>query len=202
MSHIRPLWGLGLSLKGLLSSALRRHLRPGIKVFALCAGYAHTRARLRNPLQDFCLPEEGGWDHVYFTKELLMIKNRPPVPQILAERAKYLRSHMTPEERHLWYDFLRTCGYKFNRQYVIGNYIVDFYSPRLKLIIEVDGRQHYDEEARKYDEKRTAYAESFGLSVFRITNEQIHKNFPACCTIIKNMMEERYHLILSEDRKY
>ena len=66
-----------------------------------------------------------------------MIKNRPPVPQILAERAKYLRSHMTPEERHLWYDFLRTCGYKFNRQYVIGNYIVDFYSPKLKLIIEL-----------------------------------------------------------------
>ena len=73
-----------------------------------------------------------------------MIKNRPPVHPLLAERARYMRSHMTPEEKHLWYDFLKTCGYKFNRQYVLGTYIVDFYSPELKLIVEVDGRQHYE----------------------------------------------------------
>lgn len=133
-------------------------------------------------------------------RELIMIKNRPPVYPILAERARYLRSHMTPEEKHLWYDFLRNCRYKFNRQYVLGNYIVDFYCPVLKFIIEVDGRQHYDEDARKYDAKRTAYAESFGITVFRVTNEQIHNNFPACCSILRNKMEDRRLSLSSKDK--
>lgn len=60
----------------------------------------------------------------------------------LTERARTLRKQMTPEERHLWYDFLRSYPVRFLRQKVIGNAIVDFYCAKATLAIELDGSQH------------------------------------------------------------
>lgn len=103
-----------------------------------------------------------------------MLSNRPHVPALLAKRAKELRNQMTAEERHIWYDCLKkfkdTFMITFNRQYVITPYIVDFYCADAGLIIEIDGFQHYDEAGRLYDQKRTAYLESFHLEVVRFTN--------------------------------
>ena len=76
----------------------------------------------------------------------------------LVPLAKKLRQDMTKEERHLWYDFLRSYPIRFLRQKIIGQYIVDFYCASAKLVIEVDGSQHFDNEQRKYDNLDNLYA--------------------------------------------
>ena len=75
----------------------------------------------------------------------------------LIPRAKQLRKDMTKEERRLWYDYLRAYPVKFSRQKVMGNYIVDFYCAEAKLVIELDGSQHYEPDAAKKDAERTAF---------------------------------------------
>ena len=74
---------------------------------------------------------------------------------------------MTKEERHLWYDFLKELPVNFNRQKVIGNYIVDFYCAKAKIVIELDGSQHYFDEGREKDLKRDRFLSSLGLTVLR-----------------------------------
>ena len=97
---------------------------------------------------------------------------------------------MTPEEKHLWYDLLRTYPVKFSRQKVIGNYIVDFYCAKANLIIELDGSHHGLEEETKKDEKRTEYLESLGLEVIRIPNYEINDNFLYVCRYIDSLVEK------------
>ena len=98
--------------------------------------------------------------------------------------AKQLRKEMTKEERHLWYDFLRSYPIRFSRQKVLGKYIVDFYSAEAKLVIELDGSQHYDEKSIEYDAARTAFLEAYGLTILRIPNNEIQKNFQGVCEYI------------------
>ncbi len=93
-------------------------------------------------------------------------------------KRKSLRNQMTEAEKILWY-YLRGKqleGYKFRRQHSVGPYIVDFYCPRLKLVIEVDGDSHFQDEAIRYDRKRQRYIESFGLKFLRFTNLDIYEN--------------------------
>ena len=88
---------------------------------------------------------------------------------------------MTKEERHLWYDFLRTYSVRFSRQKVLGKYIADFYSAEAKLVIELDGSQHYEEiNVEKYTD-RTAFLEGNGLTVIRIPNNEVMCNFRGVC---------------------
>ena len=75
----------------------------------------------------------------------------------LVPLAKQLRKEMTKEERHLWYDFLRSYPVRFSRQKVLGKYIADFYSAEAKLVIELDGSQHYEDRNVKKDADRTAF---------------------------------------------
>lgn len=100
-----------------------------------------------------------------------------PVNQKLKGFAKNGRRNQTPEERRVWYDYLNKVTPRFHRQRVIGNYIADFYCPKLRVIIEIDGYQHYYEENREYDKKRTVYLESIGFVILRFDNTQIHKDF-------------------------
>ena len=72
----------------------------------------------------------------------------------LISKAKELRKNSTPQENHLWYDFLRTYTLKFQRQKVIGNYIVDFYCDKAKIVIEIDGSQHYEDISKEYDAEK------------------------------------------------
>ena len=98
--------------------------------------------------------------------------------------AKQLRKEMTKEERHLWYDFLRTYPVRFTRQKILGKYIADFYSAEAKLVIELDGSQHYENRNIEKDEKRTAFLKGYGLTVIRIPNNEISGNFHGVCECI------------------
>ena len=102
----------------------------------------------------------------------------------LAPLAKQLRREMTKEERHLWYDFLRTHPARFSRQKVLGKYIADFYSAKAKLVIELDGSQHYEEAAMEKDVRRTAFLRNYGLTVIRIPNNEVSRNFRGVCEYI------------------
>ena len=104
--------------------------------------------------------------------------------------AKMLRKSMTKDERHLWYDYLRTHTARFSRQKVLGKYIADFYSAQAKLVIELDGGGHYTEEAKRYDEERTIFLEAYGLTVIRIPNNEVRSNFRGVCDYIDLMIEQ------------
>ena len=102
----------------------------------------------------------------------------------LVPLAKQLRKNMTKEERHLWYDFLKVYPIRFLRQKVLGKYIVDFYSAEAKLIIELDGSQHYENGNIEKDAERMAFLEDYGLTVIRIPNNEVNRNFPGVCEYI------------------
>ena len=99
--------------------------------------------------------------------------------------AKDLRRNMTPWERRLWYDFLRNYPIRFQRQKAIGNYIADFYCAKARLVIELDGGGHYTEEQLEKDAIRTRELESMGLTVLRICNLDIDRNFQGVCEHIE-----------------
>ena len=110
----------------------------------------------------------------------------------LTPYAQKLRKNMTPEEKHLWYDFLNKLPMKFKRQKIINNYIVDFICSEAKLVIEVDGEQHLaDFENRYNDEIRDAFLNKQGLKVLRISNNDVNKNFEGVCIkILKHLPRE------------
>ena len=109
--------------------------------------------------------------------------NKTNNPQ-LTKNAKVLRKNMTKEERHLWYDFFKTLPITVNRQKVIGNYIVDFYCANAKIVIEIDGSQHYENKGLETDKKRDEYLTDLGITVLRYSNLDINKNFQGVCTDI------------------
>ena len=104
--------------------------------------------------------------------------------------ARMLRKNMTKEERHLWYDFLRDYPIRFLRQKILGNYIVDFYCAKAKLVIELDGSGHYTESGEQYDEERRAFLEGYGLTIVRIPNTEIHDNFQSVCEYIEEIIKQ------------
>ena len=104
----------------------------------------------------------------------------------LTHNAKLLRKEMTKEERHLWYDFLKTLQTNFNRQKVIGSYIVDFYSASAGIVIELDGSQHYSEEGKASDQKRDEFLKEKGITVLRYSNLDVNQNFSGVCQDILN----------------
>ena len=114
--------------------------------------------------------------------------NKTNNPQ-LTTAAQKLRKNMTDEERHLWYDFLKGLPLKFNRQKVIGNYIVDFYCAGAMLVVELDGSQHYYEKGSASDAKRDEYLRSLGLTVKRYSNADIHKRFDSVCEDIYRFIQ-------------
>ena len=105
--------------------------------------------------------------------------------------AQNLRKNMTKEEAKLWYQFLCRYPLRFRRQYVIGNYIVDFYCHQAKLVIELDGSQHDTPEIKEYDEKRTAYLESMGLQDMRFSNLDVVRKFHRVCEAIDTSVKEK-----------
>ena len=110
----------------------------------------------------------------------------------LVSNAQTLRKNMTPEEKHLWYDFLKRLPIKAHRQYNIGNYIVDFYIPTKHLVIEIDGIQHLTEEHKEKDQARDKFLEGQGLRVLRFHNESIRKNFADVCQIILTHIDVKF----------
>ena len=108
----------------------------------------------------------------------------------LTDAARTLRKNMTREERHLWYDFLKDYPIRFLRQKVIDNYIVDFYCHSARLIIELDGSQHYEENGLLKDKIRTERIKKRNLTVIRIPNNEVSGNFEGVCQYIDNAVKE------------
>ena len=88
---------------------------------------------------------------------------------------------MTDEEKRLWYDFLKKLPVPVYRQKVIGNYIVDFFIAKQKIVIELDGSQHKRTENKAADEQRDYYLRAWGLTVLRYTNKEIKEQFDSVC---------------------
>ena len=100
-----------------------------------------------------------------------------PYNKNLVSNARELRKNMTPEERHLWYDFFKKIPLNVKRQHNIENYIVDFYIAERKIVIEVDGLQHLSPENKESDDKRDKALADWGIKVLRYSNESIRKSF-------------------------
>lgn len=106
-------------------------------------------------------------------------------------RAFDLRHEMTPQEKRLWYAYLRTYPVKVYRQRVIEHFIVDFYCPLARLVIELDGSQHYTEQGKAYDEERSSIMEGYGVEVLRFTNLEVDREFDAVCERIDARIKQR-----------
>ena len=104
--------------------------------------------------------------------------------------ANKLRKNMTSEERHLWYDFLCHNEYHFRRQQPIDKYIADFYSAKLRLVIEIDGSQHFEENNLLYDLHRTEAFKKQDIKILRLTNEQIRQKFSDVCALIEQTIAD------------
>ena len=112
-----------------------------------------------------------------------MKTNRKHNPE-LTLKARHLRKNMTKEEQKLWYNFLRHYPVRFLRQKVIDDYIVDFYCHRAKLVIELDGSQHYDNQHIFYDKIRTENLKERDLTIIRIPNNEVNNNLSGVCKYI------------------
>lgn len=110
--------------------------------------------------------------------------------------AKALRKAMTKQEKHLWYDFLQKYPIKFYKQRPIENYIVDFYCSKAKLVIELDGSQHYCEKGISSDAQRTAVLNQLGIEVLRFSNSDVNENFEGVCLSIDKKISKKLNIPL------
>ena len=122
-----------------------------------------------------------------------------PYDRRLNSRAKHLRHEMTPQERKLWYEYLRTYPVKFYKQRIIESFIVDFYCAPARLVIEIDGSQHYTEQGKCYDEERSQILRAYGLKVLRFSNRDVDRSFDSVCAQIHNIIQERCALPADDD---
>ena len=123
-------------------------------------------------------------------KGCTMDKRKPlPMNPDLKEYAVKMRKNQTDEEKKVWFQILKGRVSKFHRQRIIGNYIVDFFCPKLKLIIEIDGYQHFYDENKEYDQKRTEYLEQLGFYILRFENTEVNKDIEEVRYIIDNVCD-------------
>ena len=99
----------------------------------------------------------------------------------LLRHSREMRRAMTKQECRLWFDYLKSLPQTVRRQKVFGSYIVDFYIASKKLVIELDGSQHYENAEKNYDEHRDSYLKDLGLTVLRYANSDVDKNFGGVC---------------------
>lgn len=102
--------------------------------------------------------------------------------------SRTLRKNMTPQEKRLWNNFLKSYSEKFYRQRPINNFIVDFYCSKLKLAIELDGSQHYEEANKLHDDIRTKTLNDLGIEVIRFSNYDVNTNFEGVCMEIDRVV--------------
>ena len=123
--------------------------------------------------------------------------NKTPIKKNnkLLENAKNLRREMTQQEKHLWYDFLQHYPVKIYKQRIIDNFIVDFYCHQARLVIELDGSQHYTPEGKSHDKARSDVLKRYDLYVLRFSNRDIDNKFDGVCYTIDNMIRERINAL-------
>ena len=123
--------------------------------------------------------------------------NREPLKKNnkLLNIARILRRNMTRWEKHLWYDFLRYYPIKVYKQRIIDDFIVDFYCHSARLVVELDGSQHYTSQGKAHDAARTEILERYGIHVLRFSNADIDNNFDGVCKMIDIVIKERIESI-------
>jgi len=109
--------------------------------------------------------------------------------------ARILRRNMTRQEKHLWYDFLRYYPVKIYKQRIIDDFIADFYCHSARLVIELDGSQHYTNQGKAHDEARTEILERYGIYVLRFSNKDVDDNFEGVCFTIDKVINERIKIL-------
>jgi len=103
--------------------------------------------------------------------------------------ARNLRKNATPQENQLWYAYLSKYPVRFQRQKAIGEFIADFYCHKAKLVVEIDGSQHFTDAGLVADAFRTEKLEGYGLKIIRLTNQDIKDNFRGVCEYIDNTVK-------------
>ena len=125
-----------------------------------------------------------------------------PYERKLIPYAKKLRKEATPQEDKLWYRFLKDYPVRFQRQKTIDSFIADFYCYQAKLIIEIDGSQHYTAQGSAYDRDRTGILMRYGLEVVRFTNQEIDQQFLTVCSQIDQLVNQRLCVSQPDHLKY
>ena len=148
-----------------------------------------TERCLPLPLGEVAERSEDGEGNVTIPKDNSQLGN-----------AQRLRREMTPHERKLWYLFLRKYPVKIYKQRIIGKFIVDFYCASAKLVIEIDGSQHYEPQGMAYDAERSEFLTTLGLEVLRFSNRQIDREFRSVCEQIDLTIQSRLQGPLSHLR--
>ena len=110
---------------------------------------------------------------------------------LLVEAARILRKGMTPQEKHLWFGFLHNYPVRIYKQKIINDFIADFYCAKAKLVIELDGGQHYTEDGLAHDAERTNILNALGLLVIRFPNSEVDTNFKSVCNQIHSIIQSR-----------
>jgi very-short-patch-repair endonuclease len=134
----------------------------------------------------------AGYDDLFATAKsrgLVTTGYHLPYDPRLVQHARELRRNMTPAERRLWYGFLHSFRPRVLRQRPIDCYIVDFYCPQLKLVIEIDGESHFTGEGKASDDRRTSVLEGYGLRVMRFNNQEVLRNLEGVCQSIAAVSE-------------
>jgi very-short-patch-repair endonuclease len=103
--------------------------------------------------------------------------------------ARTMRMSLTLAEKRLWEGMLRDFKFRVLRQRPIDNFIVDFYCPKMKLVIEIDGAGHFNDEGKTLDQERTEILKAYGLRIVRFSDYDVMKHFP--------QVRERIHAICS-----
>ena len=114
-----------------------------------------------------------------------MQKNNPDLRRL----SQTLRKNMTRHERHLWYDYLNQYPVRFVRQHPLAVYVADFYCAKAKLVVELDGSQHYDPEDEAADARRTADLGRLGIRVLRFPNSAVDRYFAGVCEAIDQTVQ-------------
>lgn len=115
------------------------------------------------------------------------------IARYLKTNSRKLRREMTDEEKKLWYDFLKNLPVRVHRQKVIGKYIVDFYCATNRIIIEIDGSQHYEDEGIIKDKERDEHLKTSEYTVLRYTNADVNQRFDDVCQDILRYIEATPH---------
>ena len=165
-----------------------------LQTWVYCVCFASQNAILSQPSADSSFPKEPcprGGDGRGGSAVTFLPRNKRQRPH-----STQLRNEPTPAETRLWYGFLRTASPRWHRQRIIDSYIVDFFCLKAKLVVELDGSQHYDKNGLvEYDRIRTEYLEALELKVLRFTNFEIENDFCGVCRKIQLEVERRVKTI-------
>ena len=155
-----------------------------------CSGVIQKNKPSQSLLRNASSPERGSFflnrKRVLFMKPNIVPKNGDMLP-----RARELRREMTPQEKKLWYQFLRHYPVKIYKQRIIESFIADFYCSRAQLVIELDGAQHTTEQGLLYDRERSSVFSQYGLEVLRFSNHEVDFQFEAVCERIHQVIQSR-----------